>query len=523
VLGIVIDSSAYTPIINYNGNPADYSYLKEELSNQAHYLRPNSDVLVIGTGGGKDILSSLIFDQKSTTGLEINTTIHNLLKDHFAHYSGNLYRNQKVTLINSEARSWIAQQDKRFDIIQISLIDTWAASSSGAYSLTENGLYTTEAACTFFDKLSDDGVISITRWYSKEFPGELYKLTALYAHGLKTCLGVTNPQSHMIIIGDINVGPTSRANMIASKTPFKEGELQRFSASVVGNGYTILYSNDHSIDKNLSLLFDPNDYKPLEDQFGVDLTPPTDDSPYFFNMVSPKNAFKLTSIVQGANTVNSLGTTTLVLATFTSIILSASLLFAPKHLGGKFKAHKIPKTKALYFISIGLGFMLIEISLLQRFSIFLGHPSFGLIAILSPLLLAAGLGSAFAQNLINKNKSGGKAILLIILILSLSSYTIPVSIKAFYVYGLYTRAAIASLLVLPVGFSLGIAMPLGLSEFMDQNEFLSLWVWSVNGAFSVLGSTLAILLSLTYSITTAFTVGIICYAIAYVSYKLSLE
>src|ERR1051325_1116571 len=144
-----------------------------------HYLRSSTSVLVIGVGGGRDILTSLVFGQRHVTGVEINPDILRVLTDRFAGYAGSLETNPAVTLVHDEARSYIARSPEKYGIIQASLIDTWAATSAGAYVLTENGLYTKEAWITFLDHLTPDGILTMSRWYYEAQPAEPLGLTAL--------------------------------------------------------------------------------------------------------------------------------------------------------------------------------------------------------------------------------------------------------------------------------------------------------------------------------------------------------
>ena len=138
----------------FDGNPATVEHLKYDVTNVVHYLRPSSDVVVVGTGGGRDILSALVFDQRGVTGVEINPSILELVNGRFGDFTGHLDRNPRVRFVNDEARSYLARMQERADIIQISLIDTWAATASGAFVLTENSLYTLEAWTQFLERLS---------------------------------------------------------------------------------------------------------------------------------------------------------------------------------------------------------------------------------------------------------------------------------------------------------------------------------------------------------------------------------
>ncbi|HEV3486155.1 MAG TPA: hypothetical protein VG106_12155, partial [Vicinamibacterales bacterium] len=174
-----IDSNAGTEVTKWDGNPASLEHLKYDVTNIAHYIRPQSHVLVVGTGGGRDILSALAFDQRKVTGVEINDNILYFVNQRFGDFTGHLDRHPRVSFVNDEARSYIARMRDRVDIIQISLIDTWAATASGAFVLTENSLYTVEAWRSFLEHLAPRGILSVSRWYFADRPGEVYRIAAL--------------------------------------------------------------------------------------------------------------------------------------------------------------------------------------------------------------------------------------------------------------------------------------------------------------------------------------------------------
>ena len=232
-LGMVIDSTAGTPLTRYSGDPRQTDFLQYDITNLAHYAKKNANVLVVGVGGGRDILSALEFDQRHVTGVEINGDILDLTNKTYGDFTGHLDRNPKVTFVNDEARSWVTRTKNRFDMIQISLIDTWAATSSGAYALSENSLYTTQAFNTFFNRLKPGGIFSVSRWYSiagSDKPLEIYRTTALAAQVL-TDRGVKNPRDHILIYHGPKFGfGNSAATVLMSPQGFSKAELATIEA-----------------------------------------------------------------------------------------------------------------------------------------------------------------------------------------------------------------------------------------------------------------------------------------------------
>ena len=160
-----IDADASTVITRQDGDIGKLSYLKDDVINAAYLVQPPQDVAVIGVGGGRDILSALLFGAKRILGIEINPAIFEVLTDKFADFSGHLDRQPGVSLVNAEARSYINHSPDRYDLVQISLIDTWAATAAGGLTLTENRLYTVEAWDDFYRALKPGGLLSVSRWY----------------------------------------------------------------------------------------------------------------------------------------------------------------------------------------------------------------------------------------------------------------------------------------------------------------------------------------------------------------------
>ena len=171
-----------TVITRFDGDLGKLGYLKDDVINAAYLVQPTADVAVVGVGGGRDVLSALLFGAKQISGIEINPAIFEVLTDKFADFSGHLDSQPGVSLVNAEARSYINHSSDRYDLVQISLIDTWAATAAGGLTLTENRLYTVEAWGDFYRALKPRGMLSVSRWYDADtHRGEFYRLVAIAA------------------------------------------------------------------------------------------------------------------------------------------------------------------------------------------------------------------------------------------------------------------------------------------------------------------------------------------------------
>ncbi len=248
-----IDASASTVLTDFHGDLKNVDYLRHDLVNFAHHLRPDSDVLVVGAGGGRDILSALVFGQKSVTAVEINGDTIAAVNGPFGDFTGHLDRDPRVKFVNDEARSFISRSKNQFDVIQISMIDTWAATSAGAYVLAENSLYTQEAWTTFLSHLTLRGILAVSRWYFQDRPGEVYRMTSLAAAALKE-QGVKDPRGHILIVRNMGRNeegvsqPDGVGTMLVSREPLSTPDVQTAERIAGEMGFEVVLTPTATID-----------------------------------------------------------------------------------------------------------------------------------------------------------------------------------------------------------------------------------------------------------------------------------
>src|SRR5437899_5630862 len=292
-----IDSGAATVITKFDGNLNAVEHLKYDVTALAHYLRNPTSVLVIGIGGGRDILTSLAFGQRHVTGVEINPDILRLLTRRFGQYSGSLQNNPDVTLVHDEARSYVARSLESFGIIQASLIDTWAATSAGAYVLTENGLYTKEAWLTFLTHLTPDGILTMSRWYYQAQPAEILRLAALATASLMD-IGVADPRQHVIIVRNQDV-----ATIMVAKRPFSAADIDAVTKISKAMEFQPVLTPRFAERPVFEAISTPGQYEHLIRTYPLNIEAPTDDSPFFFHMLRAGDLLKR-STFQGMNQLN---------------------------------------------------------------------------------------------------------------------------------------------------------------------------------------------------------------------------
>ncbi len=520
-LFLTIDASAETTLTAFDGDFEPLEYLKYDVKNLVHYLRPDSKVLVVGAGGGRDVLAALAFGQKSVRAVEINEDILDTVNKRFGAFTGHLDRNPKVTFVNDEARSYIARLNERFDIIQISFIDTWAATAAGAFTLTENSLYTLEAWKLLLERLTSGGVLSVSRWYSPHLPGEAYRLISLAAAAMKE-EGAGDPRQHIVLVRNVlrqtsGLEFDTAGTLLLSRSPFSETDLNRIEEIAKKMQFEVIVTPRFALNSIFLALASGRGPDRSTADFPLNLSPPTDDSPFFFNMLRFRDTFNLRRWSEGNLTRSSYAV--LILGTLLIIVAALSLLVIVVPLAVSTREGTLRGAAAhlIFFAAIGLGFMLVEVSQMQRLIVFLGHPTYALSVVLFALLVSSGLGSYSTERVgkATSHSSGVARLLLLLVLLSAFGIITPYLIKAFEGSTITTRILAAVGILFPIGLGMGMAFPLGLKLASSQSNSLTPWLWGINGATSVFASVVAVAIALDAGISASFWVGVGCYLIAF--------
>jgi hypothetical protein len=363
-LSLFMDASAGTVRTEYDGNPADLEPLKYDVTNLVHYVRRGAKVLVIGVGGGRDILSAILFGQRSVLGVEINQDIIATVNGRFGGFTGHLDRMQEVRFVNDEARSYIARQREQFDIIQISLIDTWAATAAGAFVLTENSLYTAEAWKLFLDRLSPNGVLAVSRYHFRSRPDETYRMTSL-AHSALTASGVKDPRGHIVIVKQMDPNapmPVGIATILVSRAPFSAADLDAIESVTRRMQFEVVLSPRFSADAMFTTLASAGDPSAFLAAFPVNIAAPTDDSPFFFHTLRLRNVFNRAGSGQDFDHINMKAVSVLGVLLIVVIVLTGLCIVVPLAMTTERVVLRGSAPLMVFFAGIGLGFMFVEIS-----------------------------------------------------------------------------------------------------------------------------------------------------------------
>lgn len=513
-LGMSIDAGAATTLTYYSGDPSQLEHLKFDVSNLAHYIRHNARVMVVGVGGGRDLLSALAFNQASVTGVEMNGAILHIMNDTYGDFTGHLDRNPRVTLVNDEARSYLTRNQDRYDVIQISMIDTWAATSAGAYALSENSLYTVDAWQTFFDRLEPGGVLSVSRWHKDLLgrPLESYRLVSLAVKSLQE-RGVADPRQHMLMAASPASLWASVATLLVSPDPFTPEDVATFEAAAKLLQFDLVLTPTYAADEKFDAIASARDLDSVISKYPEDLSPPTDDRPYFFQMASLRSLldgslFDDTSTMRPALVLFNLSLAVLVLA--------VACVALPLFFTGRRSTATGMLPLYVYFAGIGLGFILLEVSQLQRLIIFLGHPTYALTVVLFSLLLASGIGSLLVELVLRPRWRYTAVVPLVVLLAAIVGFGIgaPAAIRHFESEPTNIRILVAAGLLMPLGLLMGMPFSIGMRIASATPDAPTPFLWGINGAMSVLGSVLGMLIALLWGISAAFWTGAFWYLVA---------
>ncbi len=479
-LFMTLDMSAYTPIV-MRATDAELGFLDASLIAAPYALAARDSVIVVGPGGGIDVLNALRHGATSVTAVEVNRTEVALMRGPYAEYSGGLYLDPRVHVFEDEARSFVRRSNERYDVLVITVVDSLAALTAGAYALTENYLYTEEAMIDYLEHLTPGGVTAISRWYL-EPPAEIARTVGIAESALRR-LGRQDPERSIAVLRHNQL-----AIVLARNEPFAPPDMQRLRA----------FADRY----NFQVVLDPlAPSGPLVDLARGEV-PPTDDKPFFFDTVP------LSEILAGREPVP-YGYAVLLMTLVLSLAMATLFTLLPVYRGARVAAGRIVPTGTVVAIALGAGFIAAELVLLQRLTLYLGQPALALSIGLAALLGGAALGSVLSSRVPASVRAAAIASAVVLLAVLGG---LPWLTSATLAGPLELRIAVAALAALAVGIPLGTIFP-RLVALVSQPALVS-WVWAVNGTASVVGATLGTIVALVGGFTALGMVAVACYAIA---------
>ncbi|MGD2126022.1 MAG: hypothetical protein PVG99_08080 [Desulfobacteraceae bacterium] len=506
---IFLDGDALGPITSFTGELGELAYLDATTMALPYHIRHPNKVLVVGAGGGTDVLLGLRHQVSNIIALEANKQVAGLLTRPFAEFSGHLYSSPEVKLELCEARQFLHASNERFDLIQLSLLDSFVSSAGGLHSASESYLYTSEAFRLYLSRLTDSGIISITRWL-KLPPRDSLRIVSTALSALKAMDLSDRADRHLLFIRSWKT-----STILVSKSPFLQQEIERSKAFCNRRSFDVAFFAGMSMERanrydvqnepyyfiGAKALSGP-EAKSFLGKYIFDVSPTTDDRPYFSHFFRWDKASTLFHHLRREwFPLIELGYVLIIATLVQAVIASGALILLPL-LFLKWAHKVVSQTGAvprgtdilgtlIYFGCIGLAFMFLEMALLPKYTLLLSHPIYSAAVVLSSILVFAGLGSMSVRRFQTRG--------VWFLWIPAATISIWVAIQVLAGDGLFARAlawpfwsrmALAILLISVLSFFMGWPFPSGLRVLARRFPRLMPWAWGINGCASVIGAVL---------------------------------
>jgi hypothetical protein len=540
---IQIDADAGTGIAGFDWDrglsEADRLKLLRQGPGFPYALRPGAKALIIGAGGGYDVARALAGGSRDITAVEINPIIANtIMRGKLLEESHRIYERPEVRVYVEDGRSFVRGSSEKYQVVQATLVDTWASTAAGAFALSENNLYTSDAFYDYLTHLTPDGILAFTRW-GLDPPRESLRLIALAGEALHR-LGESDVARHIMAIREDTArlhGWGALDTVVVSRQPFSGEDVTRARELLRESRMDALYlPGDAPANPfgELALASDPHAFFA---RYRYDVSPVPDDRPFFFYTVQPRDLWNFVRSANQANADYKINRAVPLLFELVGISLAATalVLALPQWLaGGRLSEPKGVVSFLWYFVCLGAGYILIQVALIQKFVLLLGHPTYALTLIVFSMLVWSGLGSAFSSRFVREQDSRlVLALGAIALLVGALAMGAPALVSAAAAWPLGAKMAVTALSIAPAAFLMGIPFPSGLQRlsrgYFSPREALASppsgtevprglksalqvapavrWAWSVNAAASVLGSAGAVFLALYLGLRATLLIG----------------
>ncbi len=531
---VVIDADANSAIMNFDPaearQPKYWEGLMRVAPSVTNVLRPHGSYAIIGPGGGPDVMRALANGSSDITGIEINPIIINdVMRGRYADYSHHLYDLPQVHIHIADGRSWVRNSRQKYDVVQMTLVDTWASTAAGAFALSENNLYTVEAFKEYFQHLKPDGMIAITRWEFKQ-PREALRVLAVAMQALHE-LGVPDPARNFIVVSEGALNVDGRPVVVlAKKTPFTPEEEAAVRAHAAETDLVAQYLPSQPQDNAFGQLIASNVPYSFARNYKFNVSPVTDNAPFFFFTLKTRQILSKSLLARGIDWKVNLGVVVLAMVLLISIAAVLFFLVLPLALHGGSGGRTL---QLLYFIAVGLGYILVEITFIQRFVLFLGNPTYALTVVIFLLMLSSGAGSMVSRKWLSRPSQVKIPLAAVVAALLVYVGVLHHLLGSLVGLAFFVKLLVSAVLLIPVGFAMGMPFPTGLRwlagdrvEVEDatiapadgaasQRNAVE-WAWAMNAASSVLGSVLAIVIAIQVGLNLTLTCGAAAYLLALV-------
>ncbi|MEW5908513.1 MAG: hypothetical protein AB1659_01780 [Thermodesulfobacteriota bacterium] len=499
---LFIDSDAWTDILRWNGRPDGIRDAMGWFRAFPFRLAKEPRVLVIGPGGGTDMVLAICAGSSKVTAVEMNPLIVDGVRA-WGEKAGNLYDHPKVTLVMDEGRNFIERTSELFDLIVLGFVDSWASVTSGGLSLTENYLYTRDALTAYYDHLTEEGAVAIIRW-----PTDVPRLVANSVSFLTNRgMSIREIGEHVLAVSERKPKGSEPVEtvFILSKSPISRGTADRL---LMGHSesHAIWVPGRKSESIYTDLFEEKRTFERYTQSFDTLATPVYDDRPFYFAADKP---YGIPSFL-----VRLFRLPVITVLAFTLLLL----------MGSRFLGFQAPGPKTVaYFAALGGGFIICEVALIQRLILLLGHPIYALIVILFTILLSGALGSWYARRFDPGaiSQALGWILPVVILLMLLAAFALPSLVRIALPLNLPVRILLTGVMIFPFGFFMGMPFPLGLRKAATGGQreggTPASALWGINGVASVAGSIGGVALAVAAGFTWVFLAGACCYALAWMT------
>jgi spermidine synthase len=515
---ITQNNFAFTYAVNYSGNRDDLKGIEETIYAAAYpaISVPHPRVLVIGVGGGFDVLNALYFGASHVTGVEVNAATIHILTKAFKDYFKGWVQDPRVTLVNAEGRNYLARSQEVYDVIQLSGVDSYSGTPAAAHVFSENYLYTAEAFDLYLSKLSQDGILNVMR-LEYHPPRDMLRALATAVESLRR-VGVKRPKDHIAVLSSTLQNFTA---ILVKRTPFTESETSRLKTWVDSRAYFGLSAGEGAPGADTVYQFflnlqDPARERAFLDNYPFDVHPSRDDWPFFFRTSYWWHLFPSDPKIWGS--VPILEYSIIILLGLVSLGVLCCV-YVPLWFMGSPRLFEGSRFRyAVYCATIAIGYLAVEVALLQKFGLLLGHPNYALSVVLSSLLFASGAGSLLSANLLRLFRNiRFLTYALAFLIMAEWAFAFPLLPNLGVRLGFAARAAVVWILVSPIGVLLGVFFPTLLETLKSSTPSFVPWAWGINGIFSVLAPIASVGFSTTWGINALLIGSIPFYLLAALS------
>ena len=525
-LAVFTDGDSMTAITRFDGNLDALGYMGDVTAALPYALLDTPHVLILGAGGGADVLLALYNDAGSIDAVELNPQMTNLVTDTYADFTGHLYDDERITVHTQEARGFVAQSKNQYDLIQVALLDSFAASGSGVQALNESYLYTVEAIQEYLKHTAPGGILAITRWL-KLPPRDNLKLVATVVEALQE-MGSAEPGRQLAMIRSWNT-----STLLVKQGKFSADDITVIREFARSRSFDTAFYPAMPADAanrfNLldqAFLYDGitallgEDADDFVERYKFHIAPATDDKPYFFHFFKWSAMPEVMALrKRGGASLIEWSYLILIATIVQAAVAGVLLILLPL---SRIKRSWPPGTgtrMGSYFFLLGLAFLFVEMAFIQKFILFLSHPLYAIAVVLSGFLVFAGFGSAFSAQLARRVEQSDRspvsiAVAGISIIALLYMALLPMLFQQLMGLADSVKMGLSVLLIAPLAFCMGMPFPVGLNRVAISVPDFIPWAWGINGFASVMGASLATLLAIEFGFTVVVLFALGLYATA---------